>query len=86
MYTLVRHAPTTREMLASKVADALPNYDDFPTWLPTFPHNIQRVTPQNKTCNACHGNADLFLLKGRLDPRYPKANAKVAVPRIPPKR
>jgi len=85
-HTLVRHAPTTREMLASKVADALPNYDDFPTWLATFPHNIQRVTPQNRTCNSCHGNADLFLLKDKLDPRYPKANAKVTISRVPPKR
>ncbi|MEK6709786.1 MAG: hypothetical protein AABZ64_04325 [Nitrospinota bacterium] len=84
-YNLVRHAPTTREMLASKVADALPHYDDFPTWLPTFPHNIQRVTPQNRSCDDCHGNAELFLRKERLDPRYPKANARVAVPRVPPK-
>jgi len=85
-HTLVRHAPTTREMLESKVRDALPNYDDFPTWLPTFPHTIQRVTPQNRSCNSCHGNPELFLLKDKLDPRYPKANAKVAVPRVPPKR
>lgn len=86
LYNLVRHAPTTREMLASKVADALPNYDDYPTWLATFPHNIQRVTPQNRTCNNCHGNAEIFLLEDKLDPRYPKANAKVAVPRVPPRR
>ncbi len=86
VYTLVRHAPTTREMLASKVADALPNYDASPTWLPTFPHNIQRATPQNRTCNDCHGNAELFLRKETLDPRYPRANAAVAVPRVPPKR
>lgn len=86
VYNLVRHVPTTREMLNSKVADALPNYDDFPTWLAAFPHNIQRVTPQNKTCDGCHGNAGVFLLKENIDPRYPKANLKVAVPRVPPKQ
>jgi thiosulfate/3-mercaptopyruvate sulfurtransferase len=86
-YNLVRHSPTTREMLASRVADALPHYDDAgPTWLPTFPHNIQRKTPQNASCNGCHGNAALFLRKDALDPRYPRANAAVAVSRIPPKR
>jgi thiosulfate/3-mercaptopyruvate sulfurtransferase len=83
---LLRHAPTTREMMQAQVPDAMPNYDAIPTWKPTYPHNIQRVTPQNKTCNNCHGNSDLFLLRDKLDPRYPKANENVAFPAPPAKR
>ncbi len=86
LYNLVRHTGASRHMLAGRLKDALPNYDLYPTWLPTFPHNIQRLTPQARSCNGCHGNENLFLLKERLDPWDPKANAKFAVPRVPPKR
>jgi len=49
------------------------------------PHSIQRITPQNRTCNNCHGNAGLFLSKTDLAQWEIKANVGVVVPenRIP---
>jgi thiosulfate/3-mercaptopyruvate sulfurtransferase len=44
------------------------------------PHNIRRQTPQNKTCNGCHGNTDLFLGEKDVKAQYLKANKKVIVP------
>lgn len=85
-FTLLRHVPTTRTMLKAHVPDAMPNYDDLPTWTKAAPHNIRRITKQNQSCNHCHGNAEIFLTKGNLDPRYPKSNAKVAVEKPPERR
>jgi thiosulfate/3-mercaptopyruvate sulfurtransferase len=85
-FTTLRHVPTTRTMLKAQVPDAQPNYDALPTWTKAFPHNIRRVTKQNQSCNNCHGNKDIFLLKGSLDPRYPKANTKVAIEKPPERR
>ena len=32
-----------------------------PTWQYATPHNIQKHTPQNASCDACHGHRELFL-------------------------
>jgi thiosulfate/3-mercaptopyruvate sulfurtransferase len=85
-FTLLRHTPTVRTMLDPKVANAMPNYDATPTWKDTTPHNIQRKTPRTATCNACHGNAQIFLKPGDLNPNEAAANARVAVPAIPARR
>lgn len=85
-YTTVRHAPTARSMLDAVLPNAMPNYDAVPTWWPTAPHNIQRITPQNQTCNGCHGNPEVFLRPEGLDPREPRANEKVAVAKVPERR
>lgn len=85
-YTLLRHIPTVRDSFESKLKDALPDYDLVPNWKGTSPHNIQRVTYRNQTCNGCHGNARIFLRKEDLAPGDPRANEQVIVPRIPPKR
>jgi thiosulfate/3-mercaptopyruvate sulfurtransferase len=73
-------------MLKAHVPDAMPNYDDLPTWTKAAPHNIRRITKQNQSCNHCHGNVEIFLTKGNLDPRYPKANIKVAIEKPPERR
>jgi thiosulfate/3-mercaptopyruvate sulfurtransferase len=51
------------------------------------PHNIRRKTPQNGSCNACHGNEDLFLREQDVEPKYAAANRTVVVSedRIPGK-
>ena len=84
--TTLRHVPTTRTMLKAQVPDAQPNYDTLPTWTKAVPHNIRRITKQNKSCNHCHGNTEVFLTRGNLDPRYPKSNSKVAVEKPPERR
>ena len=81
-FTLLRHTPTVRTMLDPKVKDALPNYDAVQTWKDTVPHNIQRKTPRAASCDACHGNARIFLKPGDLNPAESAANSKVVVPTI----
>jgi thiosulfate/3-mercaptopyruvate sulfurtransferase len=45
------------------------------------PHTIQRITPQNKSCNNCHGNASLFLQETDVSDWEREANARVVVPK-----
>ena len=85
-WTLLRHVPTVRTMLDTKIKDGMPNYDAVPTWKDTTPHNSQRKTPRTASCNNCHGNARIFLKPGDLNPTEPAANSKVAVPNVPGRR
>lgn len=85
-YTTLRHVPTTRRMFDAFVPNGQPNYDAVATWTVASPHNIRRVTKQSESCNNCHGNGEIFLLKDTLDPRYPKANTNMAVDRPPERR
>ena len=82
-YTLLRHVPIVRDTFESKLKDALPDYDLIPNWKGTSPHNIQRVTYRNKTCQGCHGNSRIFLQKEDLAPGDPAANREVIVPHPP---
>jgi cytochrome c554/c'-like protein len=84
----VRHIPVDQDSFKFYVKSGLKNFDRLPTWKMTTPHNIRRQTPQNKTCNACHGNKDMFLLKKDVKRKYVKANKNVIVPKdlIPQKR
>jgi len=56
-----------------------------PTWKRTSPHNIQRKTWQNATCNNCHGKRGLFLYEKDLLDFEITANRQVVVPdcRVP---
>ncbi|MDI6814752.1 MAG: hypothetical protein QMC90_01515, partial [Dehalococcoidales bacterium] len=63
----------------------LPNFDLVPTWKTSTPHNIQLVTPQNQSCNSCHGQKELFLTEENLIPDDSEANKEVIVPQIPEK-
>jgi thiosulfate/3-mercaptopyruvate sulfurtransferase len=84
-FVVVRHPPVAPETFDAYVKGGLDHFDDLPTWKPSFPHNIKRLTRQNQTCNHCHGNASLFLGHGDLDEWEITANAGVVVPdnRIP---
>jgi thiosulfate/3-mercaptopyruvate sulfurtransferase len=79
-YVVLRHPPAVPTMFDFYVKDGLADFDKLPTWKLSAPHNIQRVTPQSKTCNNCHGNSKIFLRKGDVTDWEQKANAAVIVP------
>lgn len=83
-YVLVRHIPVTADTFAFYGENLLPAFDGAPTWKYATPHNIQRVTPQNQSCESCHDNAELFLLAEDVDPDERQANAAVIVDEVPP--
>jgi len=83
-YVLVRHVPVVPDIFAFYDGYVLPDFDNAPTWKHTTPHNIQRVTAQNQSCDSCHGNADLFLTADDVAPEELEANAAVIVEEIPP--
>jgi hypothetical protein len=83
-YVPVRHipiAPTSYEFYGENL---LPNFDALPTWAHATPHNIQRNTPQTESCNACHGNAEIFLTADKVKPEELEANRPVIVEIVPP--
>jgi hypothetical protein len=82
-YVPVRHVPIDRDSFAYYGDDLLPNFDALPTWKYATPHNIQRITPQNETCNACHGNAEVFLTADDVQPDELEANTDVIVEELP---
>jgi hypothetical protein len=83
-YVLVRHVPVVSDTFAFYGDDLLPDFDNAPTWKYATPHNIQRVTAQNESCDSCHGNADLFLTADDVAPEERAANAAVIVEEVPP--
>jgi thiosulfate/3-mercaptopyruvate sulfurtransferase len=83
-YVLVRHAPVTPTSFEYYGEDRLPDFNSLPTWVYTTPHNIQIIAPQARSCNACHGNADLFLTADKVSPAELEANLTVIVTEIPP--
>ncbi|MFC2070126.1 hypothetical protein ACFLTB_03000, partial [Chloroflexota bacterium] len=64
----------------------LPDFNAVPTWKYATPHNIQLNTPQNESCNACHGNSDIFLTEGDISSEEKEANKGVIVEEIPASR
>ena len=82
-YVPVRHVPVARDSFSDYGENLLPNFDALPTWKYATPHTIQRITPQNESCNACHGNADVFLTAGDVAPEELNANRRVIVEEIP---
>ena len=84
-YVVLRHAPIDPDNFAFYGKDVLTKFDALPTWKFATPHNIQRNTPQNKTCDACHGNAALFLSEKDLKPYEVKANQSVIPTKLPAK-
>ena len=82
-YVPLRHVPVDPDSFAFYGDDLLPNFNDQPTWRYATPHNIQRETPQNITCNDCHGNPDIFLTVDKVSPEELEANQDVIVDTIP---
>jgi hypothetical protein len=83
-YVLVRHIPVVPDTFAFYGEGLLPTFENVPTWKYATPHNIQRVTPQNQSCDSCHDNPELFLMADDVDPQEREANAAVIVDRVPP--
>jgi thiosulfate/3-mercaptopyruvate sulfurtransferase len=79
-FVTLRHVPVDRGTFDFYVKDALNNFDSLPTWKFATPHNIRRKTPQNSSCNACHGNEPLFLLEKDVEDKEKAANKAVIVP------
>ncbi len=79
-FVTLRHVPVNPSIFDYYVKDAMANFDRLPTWKFATPHNIQRVTPQNKKCSSCHGRKELFLLEDDVPPEERTANRAVIVP------
>jgi thiosulfate/3-mercaptopyruvate sulfurtransferase len=82
-YVPVRHVPSEKDSYEFYGENLLTNFDALPTWVYSTPHNIQRNTPQNKSCESCHGNAEIFLTADKVTPEELAANANVIVNAIP---
>jgi hypothetical protein len=85
-YVPLRHVPIDPDSFSFYGENLLPDFDAQPTWRYTTPHNIQRETPQTETCNACHGNTDIFLTADKVAPDELNANLPVIVDTIPDSR
>jgi thiosulfate/3-mercaptopyruvate sulfurtransferase len=78
-FVTLRHVPVDRNSFQFYVENGLEHFDELPTWKLATPHNIQRKTPQNQSCNNCHGSAALFLQAKDVRPEYRNANQAVIV-------
>lgn len=85
-YVLLRQVPITAGTFETVGKDLLPLAGEGPAWMLATPHNMQRSTPQNQSCNACHGQETLFLTAKDVAPEAVEANRSVIVPKIPAKR
>jgi hypothetical protein len=79
-YMVLRHAPATPALFDNYAKNVLDRFSSLPTWKRDAPHSIQRHTPQNKGCNACHGHAELFLRSEDVSEWERQANKPVIVP------
>ncbi|MBI3961814.1 MAG: hypothetical protein HY335_03600 [Deinococcus sp.] len=79
----LRQNPVDRHSFDYFGENLLPYFDNFPSWKTAAPHNIQRSTDQNRSCNSCHGNQALFLSADDLDPGSSQANQQVVLEKIP---
>lgn len=76
----LRHNPVARGSFDHYGAKLLPHHDRHPNWKTAAPHNIRRVTPQNRSCAACHADEALFLDHRSLRPDGPAANRDAIIP------
>jgi thiosulfate/3-mercaptopyruvate sulfurtransferase len=85
-YVLLREVPITADTFAKSGSGLVPGIGDAPSWTLATPHNMQRNTPQNASCNACHGQKSLFLTADDLPAAAVEANRSVIVPKVPTTR
>jgi thiosulfate/3-mercaptopyruvate sulfurtransferase len=78
-YVPVRHVPVAEDSYEYYGKNLLPNFNKAPTWVYATPHNIQRNTPQNASCTACHENAQYFLTADKVAENELAANQNVIV-------
>jgi thiosulfate/3-mercaptopyruvate sulfurtransferase len=82
-YVVLRHVPTCVGTCEYYGADLLVDFSALSTWKYATPHNIQLQTPQNESCEACHGNEEIFLTEADVRPEEMQANRGVIVTEIP---
>ncbi len=82
-YVALRHVPTNEDMLAEFGDDLLPNFENITSFKMSPSHNVQRITPQNRDCQRCHGNERIFLQEDDLPADGSPANIDLIVPEIP---
>lgn len=82
-YVVLRHVPTCAGTCDYYGGSLMPNFNAVPTWKYATPHNIQLKTPQNKSCDACHGNTNLFLTEGDVRAEEREANKGVVISDFP---
>ncbi len=82
-FITLRHIPVSEDSYAFYGEDLLKNFNALPTWAYTTPHNIQRITPQAESCNACHGNESIFLTADKVAENELEANLPVIVENVP---
>jgi thiosulfate/3-mercaptopyruvate sulfurtransferase len=82
-YVVVRHVPASPSSYDFYGDNLLPNFSARSTWAYATPHNVQKKTDQNSSCNACHGNPNIFLTEDKVKPEEVEANQDVIVPQIP---
>ncbi len=82
-YVPVRHIPAAPTSYQFYGENLLSNFDALPTWAYATPHNIQRNTPQNASCESCHGDSQFFLTADKVKPEELKANESVIVKTLP---
>jgi thiosulfate/3-mercaptopyruvate sulfurtransferase len=83
-YVPVRHVPVAPTSFEFYGDDLLSNFGALPTWTHATPHNIQLNTPQNESCEACHGSPEFFLTEDKVAPEEIAANQNVIVISLPP--
>lgn len=84
-YVPVRHVPVTENAFDYYGKNLQPDFNSLPTWVYTTPHNIQKDTPQNASCDACHSpDSKIFLTADKVRPEELEANQSVIVESLPP--
>jgi thiosulfate/3-mercaptopyruvate sulfurtransferase len=78
-WVTVRHAPAAPDTFDFYGEGLLPAFGKAPTWQMATPHTIQRKTPQNETCDGCHGHREWFLAPEDLEEYEVEANQGVVV-------
>ncbi|RKX79059.1 MAG: hypothetical protein DRP87_04495 [Spirochaetes bacterium] len=80
-FVTVRHIPVDFNTFSFYVEDGLSEFNMLPNWKMTTPHTIRRETPQNSSCDSCHGNESIFLSLEDVEEKYREANKEVIVPK-----
>ena len=81
-YIPLRHVPTTKDTFV-ELNGELPRFDEISNWKYSPIHNVQRETTQNQTCNACHGNQDIFLQEEDIWASDSEASRDLIVEEVP---
>jgi hypothetical protein len=87
-WIIVRRVPVVEDSFEYYGTDLLTRFGELNNWKYSSPHNIQRITAQNRECNNCHGNEDIFLTSEKVLPGMRKSNGSIIVPdtMVPGKR